>query len=607
VGLKVADATSLTPYRRNQNELIRLHQDRIDKEAALDRLNTNLEKLDGRSPAWQAANWPDLQDQRDKVNQALQNIHVTLDRTDPEWRIADAASKFPSALSLEATHKALMMGLTNPRYYQRLRNRSVAYEARAVAAEAKGDLERADSLRGQRDYLAKQADKWEATTAEQKAAALPHAEALAAHIATLKDALNDPGAFTAEKRAAAVEARDAATAALGQSLATFSEKVAKREYVKVQSAAKPVAIRYGNGEVHMAGGLADPKIAQSGLMDEYGAHNTQHMTYNPQTLVGTTKAQMKRDGTSVPVKPSEPLYYKEWAYSINKHLRNDPVARQIMAGRTDAQIADWLTSPAGIDHAKAMGWKQESDVSGQVVEDHPLTNYQAEKIADTKAVIQEYLPTPELRQQALDGEVRLSHLTRVPPEAMPTVSAGTLSAKLDRSPIARANNASQIIWDKIASDPETYVGRNPYARREYSLVLQRSVKQAEDQGYRMTPDAINAMKYSARKQALVNTEKTFYTIRRQNNLVEMSRFLTTYPAATSTRSSASTGCGWRTPVVAWPSSRRPSTCTGTSAWMRTATRSTTPPTRRTWSSRCPASALPVAATTSSPCPPSRSS
>ena len=528
--LQAADLTGLTGYRRSGREVAALHQTRIDKERALESLDADIADAKNQSPEWNATHWDDLQQHRDNVNRAVQNIHQVLDGEDPGWRAAESASKFPSLMSLKADHAALQAGLTNPKHLTRLETNARSLDTRAATATAAGDAARAANLTQRAVDLRTSAAKWARLTEEDRNNLAIHTESLGAHIETLTKAAADPAFATADARAAAVAARDAANAAANQGYVNFTAKAMKREAGSHPSGARPVTINFAGGSAEF-GGIFDPTEA-SGIANEFSAHNTQHLVYDPTTMVGTVKNKAVRNGRALAVAPGEHGHFKEWEYAVNTHLRTDPVVRRMMAGATDGEIGAWLTSPEGRDYTTKMGMEKDIKASGLLDEGSDLTNFHSEQITAMRGYVDNYLPTQAMRDTALAKPVRLSDLTAVPVEKMPTVSAGEIKVNMDRSGVNAINNAMGSVWDVMATHPENFFGRFPFARREYANSLQRRVDFAQSQGMSMSVDAINAMKYGARREALVNVEKTFYTIRRQNNLVHAMRYFTSYPAAT---------------------------------------------------------------------------
>jgi len=528
--LRAADKTRLTPLTRDLKDIADLHSQRVGLDRSMESLKSDIEFATEKGPAWTAQHLEAIQTEHDMVAKARAAINRELDVHDPGWREHDAASKYPTTMSLDADHAAVIKGLSDPDYSKRLRSNSKNLATRAGKHEANGNAEKAAAMREQSQRLSARADQWDALTPEQRIAMQGHADNLRVAIDDLKAAVNDPMGYTEASRAAAAVERDALTAIIDKKRAATVQRLQKRETRRTRQGQKDVTITSGDQRYEIAG-LADPGNHGAAVMDEFSAHNTQHNTYDPFSFIGTVKAKMFRNGTAVEVKPGSPGYYEEWQYSINRHIRSDAMGKQMVAGKTDMEVAAWLDSQEGRAYQDAMRWKDDAGSDVPITAEHPLTEYQAQKVAEMRATVNSYLPTQGLRDAALEGDVQVSHLAQVPLDSLPTVSGGALKSTIG-SEAGIIQRGIDAIWKWQATMPEDFFGRFPFAAREYQHVLQRNVDLMNAQGANLNADAINAMKYAARRQALVNTEKTFYTIRRSNNFTAASRYLTVYPQAT---------------------------------------------------------------------------
>ena len=89
-------------------------------------------------------------------------------------------------------------------------------------------------------------------------------------------------------------------------------------------------------------------------------------------------------------------------------------------------------------------------------------------------------------------------------------------------------------WQLAQAVPETRLSRWPWFVRESNARFLEKLENLKKQGVEIIDaDAFAKTQKAAQREALAELEKTFYNIRRYNQAVYTSRFLTTFPGASA--------------------------------------------------------------------------
>lgn len=223
------------------------------------------------------------------------------------------------------------------------------------------------------------------------------------------------------------------------------------------------------------------------------------------------------------ITPFEERYWEELAYIANRHTRNDPFAKLILEGKSDAEIMRWFATPEGKSYKKQMGWSV-SDLTGEGV------------IARTRELVNDYFPTSEVRSRIINGDEltpgelqkALGSLDNLSPIYGPGFEfIGNTAARVNRA----MNNAANKVWSNLAIKPETRSFRWPFMQREYRRQMQREIDLRAEQGIVIDGNMLQSMRVQSSARALKEMENTFYNIRRVTNPVYALRYVTGFPAA----------------------------------------------------------------------------
>ncbi len=237
------------------------------------------------------------------------------------------------------------------------------------------------------------------------------------------------------------------------------------------------------------------------------------------------------------IKPKDPQYWQELA-GASRQFRADPLARQVLEGRTDGELVVWLESSAAREYRRDL---------------HVPKHEASGKVAQIREMVERYLPTPEARAAALDADVTpdalkflLGHLEELPKKPKKGSTAATVSGPYlspihgrEVQEIAAGQTSYSRYWRRpiesmfklLGSYPETTLVRHPFYGEVWARKMNDSIKQARAMGRTIDTDVLQKMNSNAHRHAMRETNETLYTIERYSNLAEAFRFAAPFFAA----------------------------------------------------------------------------
>lgn len=228
---------------------------------------------------------------------------------------------------------------------------------------------------------------------------------------------------------------------------------------------------------------------------------------------------------------SEELHATSWAHAINAQLMQDPLAKLAVRGASPEDMTKWLTSTAeGRLYQRRLGMNPDvSPENAQSIIRDPadLANAAWHDVA-------EYMPTPEIRQKALEGSVDPAFLKKaMPMAARPDVHTGQVG-QAARSYYG-AMDKIMAKWYKFAATmPADRLSRHPLFNQLYEGHLHALAGQLMKQGaYDRSVDAIEEMAQTARRLALKDTRKLVFDIAHRSDAAAALRFISPFFAATT--------------------------------------------------------------------------
>lgn len=259
----------------------------------------------------------------------------------------------------------------------------------------------------------------------------------------------------------------------------------------------------------------------------------------------------------VKVSPDKPQYWQELSGAV-RQFRNDPLALQILEGKTTGELVAWTKSPA------SRAWRRDLNVPHAASEG---------KVVQMQRMIEEYLPTAEARAAAAKGELdaaqlqlMLGNLAKAEPlrkapvregytteagfkkamakyeeeralyvdsatlkpihgrEAAQVTSGATIYGAVYRKPIDK-------LFEALGTYPESALVRHPFYAEVWQRRMNMMVKQAQAQGRTVDTELLTKINTSAHRAAMRATNETLYTIERYSNLASVMRWAAPFFAA----------------------------------------------------------------------------
>lgn len=211
-----------------------------------------------------------------------------------------------------------------------------------------------------------------------------------------------------------------------------------------------------------------------------------------------------------------------WSHAVNAQIAGDQMQRMLVAGRSQAEVVRWLKQdPAGKAYWNRLGLKM-ADPEGIVKR--------------AQAEVDDYLPLPEIRMQALTPEGVSPQFLQdaVPnPAHRPTVHM----ANVGRNPLQHhraMDRVMQKFYDVANNIPSARLSRHPLFNQLYEGHLKTIVAQRKGQGAETkTVGDIDAAVESARRLAERDMKRLVFDIAHKSDAAAALRFVSPFFAATT--------------------------------------------------------------------------
>jgi predicted nucleic acid-binding Zn-ribbon protein len=275
--------------------------------------------------------------------------------------------------------------------------------------------------------------------------------------------------------------------------------------------------------------IFDPNKFGSAIRSEFSNATTQEMNFLGELRVGSKFGMLARKGPSGTVDINSPLYFEELAYVVNRHMRGDKLADLVLGGATRDDILKWANSE-GLDYVKAIRpISTRSDITNLV--------------DDTIGFVRRYLPDDAIRKLALTKEVTSADLQKVLADKLDILSpihptdvdySGPGSAATAGNIKAVNDSVNQVLgaaWKKMAAaeNPIRWI----WADKRSVQIIENKLNLLAKQGVVIDDAAVNAVRQAADREALIDAEKTFYTLNRYNRALYAARTVAAFPAASA--------------------------------------------------------------------------
>jgi len=267
------------------------------------------------------------------------------------------------------------------------------------------------------------------------------------------------------------------------------------------------------------------------LRKEFGNSRTATLTYVGELHEGVRQGMVMRRSSGTVTRISDPNYYGELAFTINRYFRQDPLVDLILKNTPERELFRWAKTDAGSAYIRQFG-----DVTDAQI---------PELIRDKVGLVNRYIPNAAVREAAFKAEVTANQLAlgladefkqgRLSPihpldfdYSVPDYKRTGPLASTEEA-LARGSNA---VFQKLVAFENPI--RQFVGEQLFYDIMAKKANQLFEQGYKIGPDnldSLNSLRKAATAEALRETEKSFYTIRRQNRALFASRLAVAFPTA----------------------------------------------------------------------------
>ena len=305
----------------------------------------------------------------------------------------------------------------------------------------------------------------------------------------------------------------------------LSEDFKKRSY------GKGTEYKVVDGVYRPIESLFDENMFGSGMKAEFENSRTTALTYVDELNVGTRQDIMLRRGPKTITDITSPIYFEELAFIANRTLRGDEMVTLAFEGRSIDDIINWaIKTPEGNRYIRQFGEYSPEQVVTIVKNRVGLFKRYVPDVRAQKLILEKEVSSIELQKILTENKtVKLSALhpndfeyDKID-EAVGAKGLGALEAMADK--------AMGQIWSKLTS-PENPI-RWSFADKVFKDIVARKANILANQGVVITDKMLIDLRAAATREALQETEDTFYTVRRKNRALWASRTLVAFPTATA--------------------------------------------------------------------------
>lgn len=304
----------------------------------------------------------------------------------------------------------------------------------------------------------------------------------------------------------------------GESLAKTRYDEAVKAQKKVFQGSNPIEV---NGVVYPAafggqrGDYAMKRISPSQTTDQ--------LFRGPKELVHANLMRAFNHGARPISAIDDPVKHgTAWAHAINAQIAGDKMQRLFIQGKTEAQVVDWMkNTPEGRAYFKRLGLKFTTP------EDIAMR---------ARYEVDEYLPLPEIRAQALTPEgVTPDFLKKAIPKAdhRPEVHM----ANVGSNPLQFHRAIDRImgrVYEVAVNLPSKTLSRHPLYNQLYEGHLRTIVSQRRKQGVRtQTVDDVERVVESSRRLAERDMKRLVFDIAHRSDASAMLRWFSPFFSATT--------------------------------------------------------------------------
>jgi len=256
--------------------------------------------------------------------------------------------------------------------------------------------------------------------------------------------------------------------------------------------------------------------------------NTLELNFLGELSLGNRQAVLAARTPNVPIDITNPVYFGELEHVSNQLIRNDKLNRIILSDPSTQTLAKWVSSQEGIRYLDEWGVHGPEDGLAYVKTRYATINRTVPSKEARAILAQREITENELRS-ILAPKIKDNQLFPIAPSDWSYAEGAIFGAELDTALPKLLSNAASSIYKKLNSVENPI--RENYFDEIAMTKLTKKVESLTNQGVEVTTAQWNALRQAASREALQETEKVFYTIRRQNSIVYALRAAVAFPAA----------------------------------------------------------------------------
>lgn len=226
-------------------------------------------------------------------------------------------------------------------------------------------------------------------------------------------------------------------------------------------------------------------------------------------------------GRAILATENEVQHLASWESILNNQLRNDEVARQIMArtnknmtpAQIEKEVVGWIRSPESGNYLERFGYDKELKREFKFSD--------AKHVFDrVNAAITQFAPDSRLHKLIMEDKLNIDELKKMFPDInkRPAVITDLVNDLTGNSNIVRSmSNWTKDVVTWLATVPTSRLSYNPYFAAKYQQKLQNMVAIANAQGRRLSDMDQNQFEAVARNHALTEYRKKINAFNRDMN------------------------------------------------------------------------------------------
>lgn len=304
-----------------------------------------------------------------------------------------------------------------------------------------------------------------------------------------------------------------------------TEKYKKRYYGKKDN------VRVLNGQAVNVTSFFDDTFGNNlskAIRAEVDNTSTLELNFLGELSAGNRAAVIAARVPNVVVDITNPRYFGELEHVANQLIRNDKLNKVILSDPSNQTLAKWVSSSEGIKYLDDWGVYGLDDGLAYVKTRTATINRTIPSSEARSILLQREMNENELRR-ILSPKIEDNQLFPIAPSDWRYAERAIFGDDLDYGLTRAYSNAASYFYKKLNS-VENPIRENYFDQRAMTI-LSKKAESLVNQGVEVTTAQWNALRQAAGREALQETEKVFYTIRRQNQLVYALRAATAFPAA----------------------------------------------------------------------------